>query len=358
MKYIFWQNILSIHQSALIRNLAEVSEVILVVSEGLDQERVTHGWNIPDFGNASIVINPDDQRISEYLKDDNSINIFTGINSFPLVYRAFKRAVKNNLRVLVYLEPFNWVDSKAWLRLLKYKLLFLRYKKKIDGILAISSAAKKCYSKAGFNSKKIFDWAYFTENSQVKERVTSKKSGLKLLYVGSIDKRKNIIGVLPIIQNHKSSFLEFNIIGKGSLEKDLDQFTDNEKILYKGAVPNAEIYKYFLNSDILVLPSIFDGWGAVVNEAIMSGTKVLCSESCGASDLIAANRGRIFSHDNNDFEHQLVEIIQEGCVSDNLRLEIADWAMNNISGKAASEYFLKIIKHIYGNEPKPIAPWI
>lgn len=38
-----------------------------------------------------------------------------------------------------------------------------------------------------------------------------------------------------------------------------------------------------LNADYLILPSLYDGWGAVVNEGLQSGCKVLVSKDCGAS---------------------------------------------------------------------------
>jgi glycosyltransferase involved in cell wall biosynthesis len=50
-----------------------------------------------------------------------------------------------------------------------------------------------------------------------------------------------------------------------------------------------------------VLPSRFDGWGAVVNEALMVGTPVICSDRCGASDVIENGRnGYVFEADNAD----------------------------------------------------------
>ena len=48
-----------------------------------------------------------------------------------------------------------------------------------------------------------------------------------------------------------------------------------------------------------MLPSRFDGWGAVVNEALMVGTPVICSDRCGASDLIENGRnGYVFEAGN------------------------------------------------------------
>ena len=50
--------------------------------------------------------------------------------------------------------------------------------------------------------------------------------------------------------------------------------------------------------DLLVLPSLFDGWGAVVNEALQAGMRVLCSTACGAASLLdGRQRGGSFDPD-------------------------------------------------------------
>ena len=39
-------------------------------------------------------------------------------------------------------------------------------------------------------------------------------------------------------------------------------------------------------ADNLVLPSSHDGWGAVTTEALMVGTPVICSDTCGSSLIV------------------------------------------------------------------------
>lgn len=39
-------------------------------------------------------------------------------------------------------------------------------------------------------------------------------------------------------------------------------------------------------ADVLVLPSQYDNWGLVVNEALAFGCRVLVSERCGAAELV------------------------------------------------------------------------
>jgi glycosyltransferase involved in cell wall biosynthesis len=43
------------------------------------------------------------------------------------------------------------------------------------------------------------------------------------------------------------------------------------------------------------LPSVYEPFGAVVNEALIFGLKVLCSQYAGASYLVQDNNGEIFN---------------------------------------------------------------
>ncbi len=72
--------------------------------------------------------------------------------------------------------------------------------------------------------------------------------------------------------------------------------------------------------DLLILPSIFDGWGAVVNEALGRGMRVLCSNGCGSSVLLdGEQRGSVFNLEANDFELHLVKWLKKGKVSEEER---------------------------------------
>ena len=56
MQFVFWQNMISIHQSALIKALAREHGVLLAVQTDFEGERESSGWTVPDMGNARILI--------------------------------------------------------------------------------------------------------------------------------------------------------------------------------------------------------------------------------------------------------------------------------------------------------------
>ena len=77
--------------------------------------------------------------------------------------------------------------------------------------------------------------------------------------------------------------------------------------------------------DIFVLPSTFEPFGTVVNEALLSGCYTLCSSVAGAACLIAPGNGACFDpKDQKDLEEALrmalsrVEPMREVVVKRNL----------------------------------------
>ena len=59
------------------------------------------------------------------------------------------------------------------------------------------------------------------------------------------------------------------------------------RIEYAGFLPPEALPGLFARADVFVLPSRYDGWGVVVNQAIGAGLPVICSDAVGAGhDLV------------------------------------------------------------------------
>jgi glycosyltransferase involved in cell wall biosynthesis len=356
MTFIFWQNILSIHQSAFLRNLAEIHNVILVSETEMDTMRIRHGFYTPDYGKVRVIVSPDKNKITELLRVD-AIHIISGVQAFKLPSRVFKLAVKKNLTAGIFSEPFNWMGVKGKLRFIKYWIFRIRYDKHINFIITTGTRGRWCFESAGFNKSVIYDWAYFTETHSVAIREHQTKNP-KLLFIGSIDERKNILHLISVCK--KLGFIDnLTVVGTGPLEDQLRQAIQNTKCNYQGKVPNREVYKIIADSDILILPSIYDGWGAVVNEALMCGTPVIASDNCGSSILLQGIRGRVFSIKENNLETVLRNFVDDLPYDTDKREEIRKWALQNISEETAAKYFDTIIQHVLKESPqRPIAPWL
>ena len=364
MKFVFWQNIISIHQSAFLKALANKHDVTLIVEQSIKENRKVQGWNIPVMNKIKIIIAPEIIQINELL-DNNSIHIFSGINAFPLTTKVFKLAVKKKLRIGVMLEPFQWIGFKGKLRWIKYLILRLRYKLKINFILTTGNKGYNQYKLVGFCENDIFEWGYFID-PLISPISLSKKENRNIkpsvLFVGRIDKNKNIDLLTKLIIKHYKLIEKFTIIGDGPHNEHLQSIIKDLKYIdYKGVLTNSEVQKLMHEYDILILPSQYDGWGAVVNEALIAGTPVIASENCGAADLLDGQiRGeKFYFSGKNNLESVLTKWLLYGKVPLKNRKIIQDWSTKNISGESASNYFIQIVDFNNDNSViRPVAPWL
>jgi len=356
--FIFWQIIPSIHESSFIRNLADRHEVIFVAEQAVCKKRIKSGWHIPDLGKTKLIISPDEEHICTLLSIANAVHIVSSIRANKISETIFDYAVKRKIKMGVLCEQVKLNKLKDKLRYLKYIYLRLRYKKYIDFILATGNQARKFFEFTGFGKNKIFDWAYFTEQSKYFVPET-KNEKTKLFFVGRIDIRKNILSLVDVCKKLSEQIEVLTIVGGGPLESDLLEIIKDSRCKYLGHQPNEEVNRIMCESDLLILPSIFDGWGAVVNEALACGTPVLVSDKCGSLSLINETRGRVFSIKKNNMETILRSFLKELPYSTEKRREIREWALKNISGEAAANYFEQIIEYVTRKTvDKPVAPWL
>lgn len=306
MKIIFWQNIISSHQSFLIRELANRHEVILAVIDEISTERVQQGWKIPNTGKAKM-IHLENEKIAFDLLDKNkkAIHLFSGIASYKILTDVFRKVDKKAI-IGVIVEAGSPIGWKRHLRKLFYRMKYLLYNNKINFLFTMGDLGVKWYHSVGFPKSKLIKFQYFTELPALE---TLKESAIEtpaqLLFIGQLIDRKNILGLVRALINLKSLKYNLNIIGDGPLlstvQNLVQQNNMEDRITFLGNLNNQDAMRYLNISDYLILPSYFDGWGAVVNEALSRGVKVITNENCGASCMVKElNWGVVYKNNSNN----------------------------------------------------------
>jgi glycosyltransferase involved in cell wall biosynthesis len=364
---IFWQNTISPHQSSFLRTLATCRTVTLVVQNFALRERQEMGWIQPDLGNTILYVNPARDNIDKLIMVDKDakIHIFSGIYSIDIVKYAYKKSILHKCHIGIMAEPFNWLGIKGYFRKLRERYNFFLYGKNVKFYLAIGSKAIELYKKIGY-SQKVFDWAYYVENGTTNkiQNVTVNDLNYNIVYVGRLVDGKGIEHLINAVRSIKKEF-SLRIIGDGPiflrLVKLVRKLDLGNKITFLHSVPNSVVREILRNSDLLVLPSNSkDGWGAVINEALMEGCPVICSDNCGAIVLLNNTyRGSSFHAGNiRSLASLITTRIQIGKIDIYQRTEIKNWAMKSITGEVASDYFLNILDFVFNNcDTKPLPPW-
>jgi len=125
-----------------------------------------------------------------------------------------------------------------------------------------------------------------------------------LLYIGRLAEVK-CLDILIDGFNDLAGVLEniiLIIVGAGPEEQKLreivaDYKIDN-KIIFTGRKDGEELYAWYNIGQIFVLPSKFEPFGAVVNEALISGNFVIVSSKVGSKYLLNTDSGLIFESEN------------------------------------------------------------
>jgi len=361
MKFIFYSLSINIHEAALIKYLSQKYEVSLIVQVSQLSNRVRDsGWDIPDIGNTKVYISPKKDIMQNFYRSDNTIHIISGFSDIYL--KDIVKYKDKTSKIGITTESFRYLDPLKYLSRWKYLLYRLSYGGKIDFILAIGQKAHEQMRMIGFKKHKVFDWAYFTKkiNRDIVKN-TQHSEQISLLFVGTINDRKNVLYLVDIHKKISNPNIILNIVGSGNMVDDLlSSIKDYKNIHYLGVKRNNEIADLMLNSDLFILPSKYDGWGAVVNESLLCGLPVVVSSYCASHILVKGKRGKFFSIKENNLLEVLNEQIKELPYSLQQREEIKKWAENNITAEVAGKYLLEIIENVFSEykTSKPVAPWL
>lgn len=107
----------------------------------------------------------------------------------------------------------------------------------------------------------------------------------KLLFVGGIRYRKGVQYLLEAVNDLNDLDLELTIIG--GKEADVETFEENtESFEYVGHVDHKNLPDCYAKADAFVFPSILEGFGSVVLEAMASGLPVITTEHTGGVEVI------------------------------------------------------------------------
>jgi glycosyltransferase involved in cell wall biosynthesis len=111
---------------------------------------------------------------------------------------------------------------------------------------------------------------------------------LRICYVGSIDLRKGVVYLLRALQplGRQTSLRLVGATGSRSFARLIEHEGSGLDIQLKPGDPRS-VYQ---NAELLVLPSLEDGFGYVVAEAMASGLPVVVTDQCGAAEWVTPGK--------------------------------------------------------------------
>ena len=111
------------------------------------------------------------------------------------------------------------------------------------------------------------------------------KRKIKLLYVGGLTQRKGLSYMFEALEGLEADY-ELTIVGGGDIDSCLALKNALDKHRYLATKSHDEVLKLMSESDIFIFPSLFEGFGLVITEAMSQGTPVITTDRTCAPDII------------------------------------------------------------------------
>lgn len=300
----WWETFLTDHQAYTTAELARAAgqaiDVLCVEEE--NTVRRNQGWVLGQ--QAGLRLTPFPERWIRFIwtvikNNPDAVHVFAGpFGSLRLTLAMLVAAVLKR-RLYLLTEPYSPVASgyldddapihglvKSKLRPLLYLLYGLIFKRRIEGVFAISPRAIAQLHRMGVPPEKIFPFAYFVPSTD-NEPFPAAPVAPRVIFVGTLNRTKgvDILVVAAQLLEARGTPVAFDVYGYG----DKERFgLDTPTVKYRGLIPFGQAQDVMKGYSLLVLPSRYDGWGVVVNEAVLAGVPVVCSNNVGASAMVKA----------------------------------------------------------------------
>ena len=162
-----------------------------------------------------------------------------------------------------------------------------------DYIMVPTDFAKQTFLEKGFKDEKIIKNPYgvnlneFTSNNTIKK----KDNFFRIIYTGTVSVRKGVLYLLEVFQSLDLKNSELLIIGdiEKKISDKIKKYKSNKKIVFKNAVKQSELKKFYNISNIFVTCSIEEGLSMVQLQAMACGLPVICTINSGGQEIIDDN---------------------------------------------------------------------
>ena len=248
---------------------------------------------------------------------------------------AMVAARRRGIKVLLRDEATEISAPRGGLKRVAKRGLFEGVDRVVDAFLAIGTLNRRYYLEGGVDEGKVFDVPYAVDNERFMteaRRASSRREELRdslglergrpvLLFAAKLVERKHpglLLEAIRLIGTaHETRRPQLVFVGDGPLRSTLE--SDSARLApgsvkFAGFQGQAELPRYYDLADVLVLPSEWEPWGLVVNEAMCAGCAVIASDRVGAAaDLVhpGENGATFRSGDAAELAEKIWHVIAE-----------------------------------------------
>ena len=251
-----------------------------------------------------------------YSYEDGALNTFTAAKKLGL--RCFYDLPIGYWRVahqIFQIERERWPEWASTLTGLHDSMTKLGQKdeelRMADAVFVASSFTARTLKKFPGTLPDVEVIPYgFPPVGEERDYSSSSKGPLKVLFVGGLSQRKGIANLFSAVSQLKAH-VRLTVIGKKTTQECEALNKELAKNTWIPALAHHDILKEMRRHDVLVFPSLFEGFGLVITEAMSQGTPVITTDRTAGPEFIDHGRNGwlIESGSTQAVTHALEEIL-------------------------------------------------
>lgn len=231
-------------------------------------------------------------------------------------YAFFNLNKKSKIKILVHLHGGDFILKKP---MFIYSYMLKKILKGADSVIVLGENEKQALiNNYKFNSTQILSNSVNVHDYKFKRLEKGGDSLLQVLYLARIENNKGIREIIEAIKrlNQNGYKFKFVVCGEG---EGRDKFVDacsqilGDDFIYKGVVFGEEKIEVIKESDILLLPSYFEGLPMALLETMAAGVVPIATSVGSITNVVENNvNGLIISpHDSDALYEALSNLLSD-----------------------------------------------
>jgi hypothetical protein len=156
-----------------------------------------------------------------------------------------------------------------------------------DVIVCPSGAVKESFERAGISPHKLVVVPHGVDLSGTDATATRPANGpLRVLYVGQLHFRKGLRYLAQAAVRMDPAEFIFRLVGPDFGLSGMVRLEGSERLMRIGPLKGEDLSRAYRETDVFVLPSVEEGFGLVVLEAMRAGLPVIITSAVGAKDFV------------------------------------------------------------------------
>ncbi|OQY46060.1 MAG: hypothetical protein B6242_08865 [Anaerolineaceae bacterium 4572_78] len=269
-------------------------------------------------------------EIGLVVKQQNLDIIHDSTGCIPLMFAGTKR-VATIYDVIPYIYP----ETSSKLDWLIYRFWLPKVVHHIDAVFTISQQSKQDIMKyLKVKPEKIFNMSCAANSTyqpmtRIQINPILRKHGINfpyILYVGSIEARKNLKRLLESFALLLKQLPQAQLVIVGAKKwkftpifETVQRLNLESHLHFTGYIPDEDLPAIYNGADVFVFPSLYEGFGLPVLEAMACGTPVITSNISSLPEVAGKAALYVFPKNIQEITDAMYRLLTDSALADDLR---------------------------------------